>query len=86
MLIASHAALRAREAVALRDSCLTVTSRGLLVTVPGRRYDVGIRPRPGSHDPGVAWAAWLEAKHAAGLTDPNQPAFSTIYDHKLLPE
>ncbi len=85
MLIASHAALRAREATALHDSCLIATSEGLLVKVPGRRSDVGIRPRPGSHDPADSWVAWLSAKHAAGLTDPKQPAFSKIRGNQLLP-
>ena len=78
VLIGSQAALRLREATQLRDSSVTVAAEGLLINVPGRRSPAGLRTRAGPYDPVAAWVAWLDAKHHAGLTDPEQPAFTQL--------
>ena len=78
VLVGSQAALRLREATELRDSSITVTPEGLLVNLPGRRSPAGLRVRIGPYDPVAAWVTWLNAKHKAGLTDPEQPAFSQL--------
>ena len=85
VLTAFHAALRGREAIALRDKSITATTQGLLIDVSGRRTQVGIRTAIGNYDAAGAWSAWLVAKHEQGLTDPDQRAFTQISGAKIWP-
>ena len=86
MVLGFGTALTTRETLKLKQGHVEVTGSGLVVSVPGRRRQVGIPRDPGTLvDPLDAWEEWISEADSWGLADPEAPVLLDAHNLGLYP-